>query len=1058
MASYSGRARSQGFDPVKLPDTARRMLEASDRKRYAQRKVYEADIQQRKEYGAAMEAKAKREVAQVESNFELQDEFTKAYTNQLKENFKQLKENEKTRTAQELQKMCALGQFAPSIMGLVKDIKEKDEEDQTTFGQNLIAKYGITKEEYNQLRLSESELQAEGAANNRIVEQLKSKGASPDEIKAIRDLDGWRLYGAQKQWAMSAKGDWMSFLNNPENRRKKYDNGEGQMMSLEEAKTSNSGMYYTVIRDQLQSEFLKPYQNLNPAFASQYLYKGITEVNVLDTSNFQTKQNEQFEQEEKDAFLSQLSVAVSEGPQSLSAFQANLGSDNATNRTRTLDYIFELVEKGDPVGIQAYEMWMSSPSPQDPNKSNDELWMNGNNVPVKAQLTKIQKKIDEINSDNYRRSEQKKEIAYTQKVQEIYELEQQLGGLNYEEWSQLDDELSKPEYGYKGLPDSMKSNLNGNRPDNLALIESVKLRIAQGIYVDPSDLEDGKYSNLTAAQRNELNNLVKPLSAGGTQLDSKAVTSIKTGLRGDLKNLLGTVDTAETSTATQAMVDIGFDWFMDKYQTNIANGMSGSDALTDARTALVDEFKAANNDKNYSGIFRLRTDANGNKILGFRGGFAELDDPQFTAGNTTADRQATSVVFDLIDTDPQYLTKAPAFGDISDSTSWAAYITSPEFERSRRPTNWLIALDRKDTNNTWQEIVNAQRQLYGKDPIDFERAFVPKAAVRPEVQGLLTKQPNNATKARAYTITYGQQDPANRFKPVLDLLASKESSNDQRYGGYDAMNLGGNGNYVVGTTTGTDYFGKKLQDYTVNEILQMQASGKMHAVGRYQFIHSTLKEQVREQAIDPNSKFDQAVQDKLAIGYFNESVGTFRSMGKDVIVGLGQRWHGLQKIPRSKIQEVLNQMEKDPKISSNFYGLDYKPNVLVHFYTGGNIGPTSTGQHTDVKQMDNPKTSEDETLKRFAPTELDEFVMVDDRVKGMVPLSQTTVTSGYDSLRDGGTRVHRGLDYGTYKGDKLFLKNGAKKISKVATAHGDKVTIELPNGQRFSFLHGRGAK
>ena len=181
-------------------------------------------------------------------------------------------------------------------------------------------------------------------------------------------------------------------------------------------------------------------------------------------------------------------------------------------------------------------------------------------------------------------------------------------------------------------------------------------------------------------------------------------------------------------------------------------------------------------------------------------------------------------------------------------------------------------------------------------------------------------------------------------------------------------------------------------------------------------------------------------------------------MGKDVIVGLGQRWHGLQKIPRSKIQEVLNQMEKDPKISSNFYGLDYKPNVLVHFYTGGNIGPTSTGQHTDVKQMDNPKTSEDETLKRFAPTELDEFVMVDDRVKGMVPLSQTTVTSGYDSLRDGGTRVHRGLDYGTYKGDKLFLKNGAKKISKVATAHGDKVTIELPNGQRFSFLHGRGAK
>ena len=150
-------------------------------------------------------------------------------------------------------------------------------------------------------------------------------------------------------------------------------------------------------------------------------------------------------------------------------------------------------------------------------------------------------------------------------------------------------------------------------------------------------------------------------------------------------------------------------------------------------------------------------------------------------------------------------------------------------------------------------------------------------------------------------------------------------------------------------------------------------------------------------------------------------------------------------------------MEQDSRLNQAFYGLDYKPGVLTHFYTGDNIGPTSTGQHTDVKQMDNPRTSEDETLKRFLPTELDDFVMVGDRDKGMIPLSQTTVTSGYDSLRDGGTRVHRGLDYGTYKGDKLYLQNGARKISTVKTAHGDKVTIELPNGQRFSFLHGRGS-
>ena len=99
------------------------------------------------------------------------------------------------------------------------------------------------------------------------------------------------LYGAQKQWAMNAQGDWRSYLNNPENRRKKFDSGDGFELSLEEAEERNDGIYYNVIRDQLQAEFLKPYGNLNPAFASEYLYKGITKVNQNDTANFQTEQN-----------------------------------------------------------------------------------------------------------------------------------------------------------------------------------------------------------------------------------------------------------------------------------------------------------------------------------------------------------------------------------------------------------------------------------------------------------------------------------------------------------------------------------------------------------------------------------------------------------------------------------------------------------------------------------------------------------------------------------------------------------------------------------------------
>ena len=139
--------------------------------------------------------------------------------------------------------------------------------------------------------------------------------------------------------------------------------------------------------------------------------------------------------------------------------------------------------------------------------------------------------------------------------------------------------------------------------------------------------------------------------------------------------------------------------------------------------------------------------------------------------------------------------------------------------------------------------------------------------------------------------------------------------------------------------------------------------------------------------------------------------------------------------------------------NDSFQGVDFDPNQLVHFYTGGNIGPTSTGQHTDIKQQDNPNTPENEFGRRFEYNDLDQYVFVQDRELGLVPIGQTPQTGDWDYHINKGSH---GRDYGTYEGDKLYLKNGAKMISNTPTVHGDKVTIELPDGRRFSFLHGRG--
>ena len=111
-------------------------------------------------------------------------------------------------------------------------------------------------------------------------------------------------------------------------------------------------------------------------------------------------------------------------------------------------------------------------------------------------------------------------------------------------------------------------------------------------------------------------------------------------------------------------------------------------------------------------------------------------------------------------------------------------------------------------------------------------------------------------------------------------------------------------------------------------------------------------------------------------------------------------------------------------------------------YVTGNIGPTSTGPHLDVKRSDG---------QRFEATALDEYVEIEDPQHGRVPLSRVGVTADFDNHLNRGSH---GIDYGTASGSAVYVKNGAQVIGSTPTEHGDMVTIQLPDGYRYTFLHG----
>lgn len=119
-------------------------------------------------------------------------------------------------------------------------------------------------------------------------------------------------------------------------------------------------------------------------------------------------------------------------------------------------------------------------------------------------------------------------------------------------------------------------------------------------------------------------------------------------------------------------------------------------------------------------------------------------------------------------------------------------------------------------------------------------------------------------------------------------------------------------------------------------------------------------------------------------------------------------------------------------------------------YISGNIGPTSTGPHLDVKEVGGGRFEEDA---------LDDYVEVDDPEFGRTSLGDIRKRTGGvgDSFDEHVARGSHGIDYGLHAGTKVYVKNGAKVIGSSPSAHGDVVTIQLPNGKQYTFLHGNKA-
>lgn len=106
-----------------------------------------------------------------------------------------------------------------------------------------------------------------------------------------------------------------------------------------------------------------------------------------------------------------------------------------------------------------------------------------------------------------------------------------------------------------------------------------------------------------------------------------------------------------------------------------------------------------------------------------------------------------------------------------------------------------------------------------------------------------------------------------RLKPLGRLIAKGE-------GDYNSVNRGRAGDTPGGIQGLT---GMTFENYTVGQVMEMQRR-RLYAVGRYQFIPSTLRFAVRHSRIDELDMFTPEVQDRLMaalIIYKRPAVGAY---------------------------------------------------------------------------------------------------------------------------------------------------------------------------------------
>jgi murein DD-endopeptidase MepM/ murein hydrolase activator NlpD len=308
----------------------------------------------------------------------------------------------------------------------------------------------------------------------------------------------------------------------------------------------------------------------------------------------------------------------------------------------------------------------------------------------------------------------------------------------------------------------------------------------------------------------------------------------------------------------------------------------------------------------------------------------------------------------------------------------------------------LMSFDFSDTSGrvkTAFDDLNLSVENWGTD---FENAI--KLITTPLSEGIASGEDAPATGTQitdegAYETTApysgsGSSGGGTKYPQLAQMVVKGE-------GGVNSVNRGNAGDTPGGAKS---IFGKNLTEMTVGEIMQAQREDKVFAVGKYQFIPTTLDGAVSYTKISLNARFDSATQNRL----FDYLIDVKRPE-------IGAYINGKSNDRRTAIQQLAREFAS--------VGLEYPEagrgrGQSRYAGTGGNrasISPETAGESLDRQRKGGPVTSQ--SPQQSTPTPQQQSTP--GAGQSFRPLPQGSFKGGerqrYLAPREG-TRKHLGID------------------------------------------------